>query len=72
MPPLRSDAKNLRRQRTWQAPALLEVPIAHATQATETQPGSPGQLQEPAAPAAPSTKLGFAFEMSFPLSVRTE
>lgn len=57
-------------RRAWEAPAITELPIGTATKAAV-----PGQLAhqppEPA-PTAPATKLGFAFEMSFPLSARTE
>jgi hypothetical protein len=57
-------------RRAWEAPAITELPIA-----TETKAAVAGQLpSQPATPplAATTTKLGFAFEMSFPLSVRTE
>ena len=57
-------------RRAWEAPAITELPIGTATKAAvagqvPSQPANPP-------PAAPATKLGFAFEMSFPLSVRTE
>jgi hypothetical protein len=57
-------------RRAWEAPAITELPIGIETKAAVT-----GQLsvQPPELPpSAPATKLGFAFEMSFPLSVRTE
>ena len=55
-------------RRAWEAPAITELPIKTATTAAVT-----AQLPHlPSAPGAPATKLGFAFEMSFPLSVRTE
>jgi hypothetical protein len=48
---------------------MAEMPIATGTRAAtnDRQPGSP-----PPPPASPSTKLGFSFEMSFPLAARTE
>jgi hypothetical protein len=53
----------------WEPPVMTEVPIAEATKATGRRHG---QVTSPPAPASPSTKLGFSFEMSFPLSARTE
>ena len=61
-------------RRAWQAPAMTELPIRTETRAAEAkalEPGS-GPGANPPPSAAPTTKLGFAFEMSFPLSVRTE
>jgi hypothetical protein len=55
----------------WEPPVMTEVPIAEATKATGRRHHD-GQVTSPPAPASPSTKLGFAFEMSFPLSARTE
>jgi hypothetical protein len=48
---------------------MAELPIGTETRAAEAK-GQPGASPPP--PAAPTTKLGFSFEMSFPLSVRTE
>jgi hypothetical protein len=65
-----SDTGPRQERRAWEAPAIVEVPIGTTTKAAVT-----GQLPphppEPA-PTSPSSKLGFAFEMSFPLSARTE
>ena len=62
-----------RGHRCWEAPAITELPIATATKAAANADRASGQPGEPPAPpAAPTTKLGFAFEMSFPLAVRTE
>ena len=58
-------------RRAWEAPAITELPIGIQTKAAEAKEFS-GQPANPPPPAAPATKLGFAFEMSFPLSVRTE
>jgi hypothetical protein len=33
---------------------------------------NPGEAEHPPPPASPGSKLGFSFEMSFPLSVRTD
>lgn len=58
-------------RRAWEAPAMAELSIAIETKAARTDE-VPGQPANPPTPGAPATKLGFAFEMSFPLSVRTE
>jgi hypothetical protein len=65
-----SDNGPRQERRAWEAPAITELPIGTATKAAVTGQ-LPVQPPEPA-PTAPATKLGFAFEMSFPLSVRTE
>ncbi|HWV52538.1 MAG TPA: hypothetical protein VNZ93_08170 [Pseudorhodoplanes sp.] len=56
-------------RRAWEAPAMTEVPIAAATKAAGAGAGT---NSNPPAPTAPTSKLGFSFEMSFPLAVRTE
>lgn len=58
-------------RRTWEAPAIEELAIGRETKADALRPGS-NQSANPPLPESPSTKLGFSFEMSFPLSVRTE
>lgn len=58
-------------RRAWEAPALSEVAIARATKAAALDK-RPAEGENPPPPASPGTKLGFAFEMSFPLSVRTD
>lgn len=58
-------------RRAWEAPALSEVSIRSATEAATTDK-RPGEDGNPRPPASPATKLGFSFEMSFPLSVRTD
>lgn len=47
---------------------MTVLPVHSATRAS----GGKTQSAAPNAPAAPETKLGFSFEMSLPLSVRTE
>lgn len=61
-------------RRAWEAPALKELPIGTETGSAGAKGLAPdsGQRTNPPPPATPTTKLGFAFEMSFPLSVRTE
>jgi hypothetical protein len=57
-------------KRAWQAPAVSKLPIRSETKSA----GKDGQAKpaHPAPPGAPSSKLGFAFEMAFPLSARLE
>jgi hypothetical protein len=57
-------------RRAWQAPTITELPIR--TQTRVAAAGLPAEPENPPAPATPSTKLGFSFEMSLPLSVRTD
>ena len=58
----------------WQAPAIIELPVGTVTRLNGAKSPSPdaGPRMAPPSPAAPSSKLGFAFEMSFPLSARTD
>lgn len=58
-------------RRAWEAPAIAEVSIGQATKATAMDK-NPGEAEHPPPPASPGSKLGFSFEMSFPLSVRTD
>jgi hypothetical protein len=51
-------------RRAWKSPTLTVV-------AMRAEAKSPGAAQpQPQPPAAPASKLGFAFEMAFPLSAR--
>jgi hypothetical protein len=51
-------------RRAWKSPTLTVV-------AVRAEAKSPGAAQpQPQPPAAPASKLGFAFEMAFPLSAR--
>jgi len=52
---------------TWEPPVVTKVAIG-----AETKSVSNTGLAEPQLPSPPSTKLGFAFEMAFPMSSRTE
>jgi hypothetical protein len=58
-------------RRAWEPPAIVELPIGRETKAATVEYG-PDESTNPPLPASPATKLGFSFEMSFPLSVRTE
>jgi hypothetical protein len=59
-----------RMRRAWDAPAITELPIGTETKSAAAK--SSGERATPPAPATPATKFGFSFEMSFPLSARTE
>jgi hypothetical protein len=59
-------------RRAWEPPAIAETPIGPATKAAGPRLPSGRAENPPPPPASPSTKLGFSFEMSFPLSVRTD
>lgn len=61
-------------RRAWEAPAITELPIGSETRAADITKVSleTGPPANPPPPATPSTKLGFSFEMAFPLSARTE
>ena len=54
----------------WIAPTMDVVPIG-ATASNSDARTQRGLQQPPPSPAEPSSKLGFAFEMSFPMSART-
>ncbi len=58
-----------RERRAWQAPAFVELPIAETTKSAA---GPAINAVVPDVAPAPAMKLGFSFEMSLPLSVRTE
>lgn len=68
------DGAPSKRRKAWQAPAMKVLPVRTATRVGAGQSASTqaGQKSSPPQPASPETKLGFSFEMSLPLSVRTE
>jgi hypothetical protein len=59
-----------RSRRAWHAPTITKLPIGTATKAPRAKGALPPA--EPSPPAEPASKLGFTFEMGFPLSARTE
>jgi hypothetical protein len=80
MRPTRLTRTNSGPRRAWQAPAVTKLKIGKETRsALQRERGAEltatggvnGDNPEPQ-PAAPATKLGFSFEMAFPLSVRTD
>jgi hypothetical protein len=54
---------------TWEAPVVTKVAIGTETKSTALGEGS---SLEPRPPSSPAAKLGFSFEMAFPMSARTE
>lgn len=52
----------------WEPPTVTQIPIGKETRSSA--PNGAENVAEPLAPAAPSSKLGFSFEMAFPLSAR--
>ncbi len=59
----------------WEAPAFTKLPIASRTgssAAATVANGSPRLVAEPTAPGQPVAKLGFSFEMAFPMSSRSD
>lgn len=71
MPSTSGGRISVQARRAWRAPALVELPIGTQTKRSAAKsPSADGPANPP--PGTPSTKLGFSFEMSLPLSVRTE
>lgn len=65
----------------WEPPTVTVLAIGTETKSVFEKRRSPRsensesvhqRLAHPKPPAMPATKLGFAFEWSFPLSIRTE
>ncbi len=59
----------------WEAPTFTKLPIVSDTgsSAGSNAPnGSSPRVVEPAAPGQPLSKLGFSFEMAFPMSSRSD
>ena len=65
------DGSPVQARRAWEAPALVELAVGTETKSAGTKEPS-ATRPCPEAPPAPSAKLGFSFEMSFPLSARTD
>lgn len=68
MRPTRSSGAGLARRRVWQPPVVTRLTLAAQKKSTAEN----GAGAAPQAPAAPTAKLGFSFELAFPLSARTE
>jgi len=59
------------RRCSWEPPAVTKVAIGAKTR-SGPQGENSASLAEPRPPSLPATKLGFAFEMAFPMSARSE
>ena len=57
-------------RRAWKAPVFTTASIRGETKSAAER--SATDAAEPQPPAAPASKLGFSFEMAFPLSARFE
>lgn len=55
----------------WEPPVATQLMIGTETKSAHPTEGKPS-LPEPEPPSPPASKLGFSFEMAFPLSARTE
>jgi len=56
----------------WEAPAFTKLPIASRTGSGANVANDAPRAVEPEAPGQPLSKLGFSFEMSFPMSSRSD
>jgi hypothetical protein len=69
-----ADGSLVQARRIWELPRITKLPIGAATgfaSGSGIQPDA-GLRMNPPAPATPASKLGFSFEMAFPLAARTE
>jgi hypothetical protein len=69
----------LGKRRAWKPPVITILAIGSETKSSreggrsvEISGPARAQFAQPQPPAAPTAKLGFSFEMSFPLSARIE
>jgi hypothetical protein len=66
---MKSSKTALATRRAWEPPMVKKLAIGTETKSAREKGRNAGSDPQP--PAAPSTKLGFSFEMSLPLSART-
>lgn len=66
---MKSSKTALATRRAWEPPTVKKLAIGTETKAARENDRNAGLDPQP--PAAPSAKLGFSFEMSLPLSART-
>jgi len=59
-------------RRAWKPPAITKLAIGTETKSAPANDRNDGEPKPPQPPAAPATKLGFAFELAFPLSARID
>lgn len=70
MRPNKSDKTTVGKSGAWEPPAFVRLPIGKETRAAREGADPAAQAPQPQPPAGPSSKLGFSFEMAFPLSSR--
>jgi hypothetical protein len=56
----------------WEAPGFTKLPIVSRTGSGANVANDSPRVVEPAAPGQPLSKLGFSFEMAFPMSSRSD
>jgi hypothetical protein len=71
MKAIRTGRTNDKRRNAWEPPVVTKVAIGAETKSVLQSKSNAG-LAEPQPPSPPATKLGFAFEMAFPMSSRSE
>ncbi|HXZ22041.1 MAG TPA: hypothetical protein VEH78_04675 [Pseudolabrys sp.] len=69
MDEIKAGRTNEKQRSVWEPPIVTKVAIG--TETKSVHPNSDNFL-EPRPPSSPATKLGFSFEMAFPMSARTE
>jgi len=72
MAPIKSDGtddETARTENTWQPPVVKKVAIGTETRSAAKDETISSPV-EPQPPATPASKLGFSFEMAFPMSSR--
>lgn len=70
MPGMKSSKTVVGTRRAWEPPTITKLAIGTETKSSQTS--THGARPEPSPPAAPASKFGFSFEMSLPLSIRTD
>jgi hypothetical protein len=70
MQPIKSGTSSFGARSAWEPPAVTQLPIGTRTKSAPAGGSGNPTLAEPQPPPAPATKLGFSFEMAFPLSAR--
>jgi hypothetical protein len=68
---IKTDRSKEKRRRAWKPPVVTKVAIDAQTKSALPGDERPG-LAEPQPPSSPATKLGFSFEMAFPLAARSK
>ena len=71
MKTIKTGQTNDKRRNPWEPPVVTKVAIGAETKSAPESKKNAG-LTEPQPPSPPATKLGFAFEMAFPMSSRSE